>query len=187
MSRRQPGRRSNPDHSYSFVDIKEEVTVGFPIQRMRRLRKNETIRRMVRETSVSMNDFIYPMFVVHGSGIKSEINSLPGNYHLSIDALIEEAKQVRDLGIPAILLFGLPEKKDENASEAYAPDGIVQSAVRAIKKEVPDLVVITDVCLCEYTHHGHCGIIKDGYVHNDATLELIAGPHKCVKITAPFG
>ena len=174
MSRRQPGRRSNPDHSYSFVDIKEEVTVGFPIQRMRRLRKNETIRRMVRETSVSMNDFIYPMFVVHGSGIKSEINSLPGNYHLSIDALIEEAKQVRDLGIPAILLFGLPEKKDENASEAYAPDGIVQSAVRAIKKEVPDLVVITDVCLCEYTNHGHCGIIKDGYVHNDATLELIA-------------
>jgi porphobilinogen synthase len=148
--------------------------MGFPVQRMRRLRKNENIRRMVRETSVSVNDFIYPMFVVHGEGIKNEIPSLPGNYHLSVDTLVEEAKKVCDLGIPSILLFGLPEKKDEIVSEAYAPDGIVQKAVRAVKKEVPDMVVITDVCLCEYTHHGHCGIVKDGYVQNDATLELIA-------------
>lgn len=148
--------------------------MGFPVQRLRRLRKNETIRRMVRETSVSVNDFILPLFVVHGKRVKSEIKSLPGNFHLSIDMLIEEAKQVRDLGIPAILLFGLPEKKDAAASEAFAPDGIVQQAVRAVKKEVPGLMVITDVCLCEYTDHGHCGIIKDGYVQNDATLELIA-------------
>lgn len=129
---------------------------------------------MVRETSVSVNDFILPLFVVHGTGVKSEIKSLPGNFHLSIDMLIEEAKQVRDLGIPAILLFGLPEKKDAAASEAFAPDGIVQQAVRAVKKQVPGLMVITDVCLCEYTDHGHCGIVKDGYVQNDATLELIA-------------
>lgn len=148
--------------------------MGFPVQRLRRLRKNETIRRMVRETSVSVNDLILPLFVVHGKGVKSEIKSLPGNFHLSIDMLIEEAKQVRDLGIPAILLFGLPEKKDAAASEAFAPDGIVQQAVRAVKKEVPGLMVITDVCLCEYTDHGHCGIVKDGYVQNDATLELIA-------------
>lgn len=148
--------------------------MGFPVQRLRRLRKNETIRRMVRETSVSVNDLILPLFVVHGKGVKTEIKSLPGNYHLSIDMLIEEAKQVRDLGIPAILLFGLPEKKDAAASEAFAPDGIVQQAVKAVKKEVPGLMVITDVCLCEYTDHGHCGIVKDGYVQNDATLELIA-------------
>jgi porphobilinogen synthase len=147
--------------------------MGFPIQRMRRLRKNENIRKMVRETSLSVNDFIYPMFAVHGSGIKSEIKSLPGNYHLSVDSLVEESKKLRDLGIPAILLFGLPETKDEAASEAYAPDGIVQRAVRAVKKEVPELTVVTDVCLCEYTHHGHCGITKDGYVQNDATLELL--------------
>jgi porphobilinogen synthase len=147
--------------------------MGFPVQRMRRLRKNENIRKMVRETSLSINDFIYPMFVVHGNGIKSEIKSLPGNYHLSVDSLVEEAKGLRDMGIPAILLFGLPETKDEIASEAYAPDGIIQRAVRAVKKEVPELVVITDVCLCEYTHHGHCGITKDGYVQNDATLELL--------------
>jgi len=129
---------------------------------------------MVMETALSVNDLVFPMFAVPGKGIKTEIQSLPGNYHLSIDSLVEEAKQVRDLGIPAILLFGVPEKKDETASEAYAQDGIVQRAVRAVKKEVPDLMVVTDVCLCEYMPHGHCGIIKDGYVQNDATLELIA-------------
>ena len=147
---------------------------GFPIQRMRRLRKNENIRKMVRETSLSVNDFIQPLFIVHGSGVKSEINSLPGNYHLSVDTLVEEARRLRDLGIPAVLLFGLPEKKDDIASEAYAPDGIVQRAVRAIKREVPGLTVITDVCLCEYTNDGHCGIVKDGYLQNDSTLELLA-------------
>jgi porphobilinogen synthase len=148
--------------------------MGFPTQRMRRLRSNETIRNMVKETSVSVNDFIYPMFAVHGSGIRSEIKALPGNYHFSIDRLTEEARQVRDLGIPAVLLFGLPEAKDDGATGAYAPDGIVQRAVRAIKKEVPGLMVITDVCLCEYTPHGHCGVLKNGYVQNDATLELLA-------------
>jgi porphobilinogen synthase len=148
--------------------------MGFPVQRMRRLRKNETIRSMVRETGVSANDFIYPLFVVHGSGIRNEIQALPGNFHMSVDALVEEAKRIHDLGIPAILLFGLPEIKDDIASEAYAPDGIVQRAVRAVKAEVPGMVVVTDVCLCEYTQNGHCGIVKNGYVQNDTTLELLA-------------
>jgi len=128
---------------------------------------------MVRENSLSINDLIYPMFVVHGEGIKKEIEVLPGNYHLSVDCLVDEVKKVRDLGIPAVLLFGLPEKKDDIASEAYAPDGIVQQAVRALKKDVPDIVIITDVCLCEYTEHGHCGIIENGYLLNDPSLELI--------------
>ncbi len=129
---------------------------------------------MFSETALSVNDLIYPMFVVHGKGIKEEISMLPGNYHLSVDCLVEEAKKVRDLGIPAVTLFGLPEKKDKVGSEAYTPDGIIQKAVKALKKEVPDMIVITDVCLCEYTHHGHCGIIKDGYLDNDASLEIIA-------------
>ncbi len=148
--------------------------MGFPIHRMRRLRKSENIRKMVRETSLSVNDLILPMFAVPGKGIKREINSLPGNYHLSVDYLVDEVKEVRDLGIPGIVLFGLAEKKDECGSEAYAPEGIVQRAVRTIKSKVPDIMVITDVCLCEYTNHGHCGIIKNNYLHNDSTLKLIA-------------
>jgi porphobilinogen synthase len=153
--------------------MSRRLTMGFPIHRMRRLRKNETLRNMVREVDFSVNDFIFPMFVVPGSGIKDEINAIPGNYHFSIDLLVEEVKEVRDLGIPAILLFGVPDKKDDQASGAYAHDGIVQKAIRAVKREVPGIIVITDVCLCEYTPHGHCGIIKDGYVENDATLKLI--------------
>ena len=148
--------------------------MGFPVHRLRRLRKNENLRRMVRETTLSVDDLIYPMFVVHGKNIKQEIPSLPGNYHLSVDRLVDEVKEIRNLGIPAILLFGLPEKKDEIASEAYADDSIVHRAVKAIKGEVSDIIVITDVCLCEYTSHGHCGIMKNGCVDNDATLELIA-------------
>ncbi len=132
------------------------------------------MRNMVRETRVTVDDFIFPLFAVHGTGIKEEIGALPGNYHFSVDRLVEEVKEVRDLGIPAVLIFGLPEKKDDLASEAYAPDGIVQRALRAVKREVPDIVVISDVCLCEYTPHGHCGILDNGYVVNDATLELIA-------------
>jgi len=147
--------------------------MGYPEQRLRRLRINENIRRMVRETSVSVNDLILPLFVVHGMNIKKEINVLPGNFHLSLDKLIDEVRYVRDLGIPAVILFGLPEKKDEFATEAYNPEGIVQNAVRTIKKEVQDILVITDVCLCEYTSHGHCGIIQEGYVQNDPTLEII--------------
>lgn len=132
------------------------------------------------------------MFVVHGKGIREEITLLPGNYHLSIDCLVEEVKKIRDLGILAVALFGLPEKKDKVGSEAYASDGIVQKAVRALKKEVQDMIVITDVCLCEYTHHGHCGIIMDGYLDNDATLELIANianshAEAGVDIVAPAG
>jgi len=147
--------------------------MGFPIQRLRRLRRNEVLRSMVRECRVSVTDLIYPMFVVHGSGIKKEIEVLPGNYHLSVDKLEEEAKMVRDLGIPAVILFGIPERRDDQVSESYDPQGIVQVAVRRLKKNVPGLVVITDVCMCEYTPHGHCGILVDGYLQNDLNLELL--------------
>ena len=147
--------------------------MGFPIQRLRRLRRNEVLRSMVRECKVSVTDLIYPMFVVHGSGIKKEIEVLPGNYHLSVDKLIEEARIIRDLGIPAVILFGLPERRDDQVSEAYDPKGIVQLAVRSLKKNVPDLAVITDVCMCEYTPHGHCGLLVEGYLENDRNLELL--------------
>ena len=148
--------------------------MSFPINRMRRLRASDTLRRMVREISVSVDDLIYPLFVAHGLDVKLQVPSMPGVYHFSVDAVVEEAKSVRDLGIPAVLLFGLPAIKDEFASEAYARDGIVQRAVMALKQAVPELVVITDVCLCEYTSHGHCGVVRDGEVQNDETLDLIA-------------
>lgn len=144
-----------------------------PYYRPRRLRRNENIRRMVRETSLSVNDFIYPLFVVEGKHIKNPINSMPGNYQLSIDLLVEEVKDVHKLGIPAIILFGIPSKKDALGSDATSDDGIIQRAVRAIKDAVPEIYVITDVCFCEYTDHGHCGPIKDNDVDNDATLELL--------------
>ncbi len=147
--------------------------MSFPVHRMRRLRKNENIRRMVRECSIGIDNLIFPIFAVHGKGIRNEIQGLPGNFHFSIDKIGEEAEEIASLGIPAVLLFGIPEKKDPNASEAYAEDGIVQRAIKEIKSRVPELVVITDVCLCEYTEHGHCGIIKDGYLENDSSLELI--------------
>jgi porphobilinogen synthase len=148
--------------------------MSFPINRMRRLRSSDTLRRMVREVSVSVDDLIYPLFVAHGLDVKLQVPSMPGVYHFSVDAVVDEARSVRDLGIPAVLLFGLPASKDEFASEAYAQDGIVQRAVSTLKREVPELVIITDVCLCEYTSHGHCGIVRDGEVQNDKTLELIA-------------
>lgn len=147
--------------------------MGFPVHRMRRLRRNENIRKMVRECNFGVNNLIYPIFAVHGKGIRNEIRGLPGNYHFSIDKIGDEAEEIASLGIPAVLLFGIPEKKDPNASEAYAEDGIVQRAIKEIKNRVPELVVITDVCLCEYTEHGHCGIIKNGYLENDSSLELI--------------
>lgn len=147
--------------------------MGFPIHRMRRLRRNETIRRMVRETTLSVNDLIYPLFVQPGEGVRQEILSMPGNYRLSVDELVKEAADVESLGIPAIILFGIPSHKDEHASEGLADDGIVQQAVRAIKNEVKDLLVITDVCVCEYTSHGHCGWVADGDVDNDATLVML--------------
>jgi len=148
--------------------------MGFPARRLRRLRQSEAIRGLVRENGLSAGNFILPLFVVPGSKIKREIASLPGNYHLSIDCLIEEAIAVRDLGIPAVLLFGVPEAKDELASGAYAEHGIVQEAVRALKSTVPEILVITDVCPCEYTLNGHCGIVRNGYLDNDSSLELIA-------------
>lgn len=147
--------------------------MSFPAQRLRRTRQTETLRRMVRENKLTVDDLIYPMFIVNGSNVKSEIKSMPGNYHLSIDKLVEEVKEISELGIPAVLLFGIPTKKDDLASEAYNKDGIVQRAVRAIKAATPNLVVITDVCLCEYMTHGHCGIIKENYLLNDPTLELL--------------
>ena len=147
--------------------------MGFPIHRLRRLRQNEQMRNLVAETRLSVNDFILPLFVVPGTGVKKEISSIPDNFHLSIDQLVEEAKVIRDLGIPAVLLFGVPEAKDEKASGAYSPTGIVQQAVRVLKKAVPDLLVITDVCLCEYTPHAHCGILENGYLLNDASVELL--------------
>jgi porphobilinogen synthase len=145
-----------------------------PLYRPRRLRSNENIRRMVRETTLSPDDFIYPLFVMHGKGVKKEISSMPGNYQQSIDNIVKDCEEVKDLGIPSVLLFGIPEHKDEVGSEAYSDDGIVQHAIKAIKNKFPELVVITDVCLCEYTSHGHCGLIKNGVVQNDATLELLA-------------
>jgi porphobilinogen synthase len=146
----------------------------FPQYRPRRLRANETIRRMVRETTLSPDNFIYPMFVTHGKGVRKEISSMPGNYQQSVDNLVKDCEEVRGLGIPAVILFGIPEHKDELGTEAYSDEGIVQHAIKAIKNKLPDLMVITDVCMCEYTSHGHCGVIKNGTVQNDATLELLA-------------
>jgi porphobilinogen synthase len=147
---------------------------ALPFARFRRLRRTEGLRRLVRETRLSPADFVFPLFVAHGRALRQEIDSMPGQYHLSPDGLAREAEELRALGIPAVLLFGLPATKDEQGSEAYADDGIVQEAVRALKRAAPDLVVITDVCLCEYTSHGHCGVVVDGEVDNDQTLELLA-------------
>ncbi len=142
--------------------------------RARRIRGKEVFRRMVRETTLSVNDLIYPMFSAFGSGIKKEVSSMPGIYQQSIEHIVAEAKEVHGLGIPAVILFGIPETKDAVGSDAYAELGIIQETIRAIKREVPGLAVITDVCLCEYTDHGHCGIIRDGDVDNDATVDLLA-------------
>lgn len=146
----------------------------FPRIRSRRIRGREVFRRMVRETALSVDDLIYPMFSAFGSGIRKEVSSMPGIYQQSIEYIVAEARDVYRLGIPAVILFGIPERKDAVGSDAYAEHGIIQETIRAIKREVPQLAVITDVCLCEYTDHGHCGIIRDGDVDNDATVELLA-------------
>jgi porphobilinogen synthase len=143
------------------------------IYRHRRLRMTKQLRSMVRETALSVNDFIYPLFIAPGEGIRTPVTTMPGVFQLSIDEAVKECAEVRSLGIPAVILFGIPEKKDERASEAYNKNGIVQRAIRAIKKEVSDLVIVTDVCLCEYTSHGHCGIVRDGEIQNDESVELI--------------
>ncbi|GAB6180532.1 porphobilinogen synthase [Desulfotomaculum defluvii] len=146
----------------------------FPKIRHRRLRLNERVRRLVRENHLSVDDLIYPVFATYGQGVRREVTSMPGVYNLSIDLLIEDLKRVEELGIPGVIVFGVPEEKDEVGSGAYDPEGIVQQAVRAIKKAYPEMLVITDVCLCEYTDHGHCGLIKGHTVDNDTTLELLA-------------
>ncbi len=148
--------------------------MAFPITRMRRLRKTENLRRMIRETKLSVDDFIFPLFVQHGEGLRQEIMSMPGNYRLSIDELVKECEEVKSLGIPAVMLFGIPKSKDAKGSEGIARDGIIQLAVRALKKSLPELTVITDVCFCEYTDHGHCGYILNQEVDNDTTLDWLA-------------
>jgi porphobilinogen synthase len=142
--------------------------------RPRRLREKRLLRTLVRETTLAVDDLVYPLFAVHGRGVREPIGSMPGQCRLSIDELVRETKDVAAMGVPAVLLFGLPADKDPRGSEAYADDGIIQQAVRAVKETVPDLLVITDVCLCEYTSHGHCGIVEGGSIRNDPTLELLA-------------
>ncbi|HXI09416.1 MAG TPA: porphobilinogen synthase [Thermodesulfobacteriota bacterium] len=144
------------------------------LYRPRRLRKGETLRRMVRETALTPDDLILPLFVTYGKGVKKPITSMPGHYQLSVDNIRKEAKEIKALGIPAVILFGIPEHKDETGSSAFDPKGPVQQAIKDIKDKVPGLLVITDVCMCEYTSHGHCGIIKDDDVDNDSTLELLS-------------
>src|ERR1700694_3372997 len=146
----------------------------FPLYRPRRLRESPLVRRMVRETILRTDDLVYPLFVVHGRGVREPIGPMPGQFRLSIDELLKECKDAASMGIPAVLLFGLPAEKDPRGGEAYAEDGIVQQAVRAVKETIPDLLVVTDVCLCEYTSHGHCGVVEDGRVKNDPTLDLLA-------------
>ena len=158
-----------------------KLTIGYsrtaatePFHRFRRTRMTEALRSMVRETELSINDFIYPLFVVPGTKFRKEIGSMPGTFQLSVDELIRECTEVKTLGIPAVILFGIPEQKDEVGSGAYDEHGIIQTAVRALKKEIPELVVITDVCLCEYTSHGHCGIVSGNEIMNDASIKLLA-------------
>jgi porphobilinogen synthase len=146
----------------------------FPLYRPRRLRESPLLRKMVRETRLRVDDFVYPLFAVHGRGVRAPIASMPGQYRLSVDELLRECKDAASMGIPAVLLFGLPVDKDPRGSEAYAEDGIIQQAVRAVKETIPDLLVVTDVCLCEYTSHGHCGVVEEGRVKNDPTLDLLA-------------
>lgn len=147
--------------------------MAFPIQRLRRLRQHETFRRMVRETRLSASDLIYPMFVMEGKDQRREIASMPGQFRLSTDLLVKEAGEVAGLGIPAVMLFGIPDRKDDRGTSAVDPNGIVQRAIKAVKDHVPGLIVITDVCIDEYTSHGHCGIVKDGRILNDETLECL--------------
>ncbi len=147
---------------------------GFPQLRLRRLRRTQPLRALVRETRLEVGDLVYPLFIVEGSGLKQEIASMPGIFRYSVDLLPQEVEEIAKLGIPGVLLFGIPAHKDEAGSQAYHPKGVVQQAIQAIKKAVPELIVVTDVCLCEYTSHGHCGIVVDGQINNDQTLPLLA-------------
>src|SRR3954454_15856619 len=145
--------------------------MSFPETRPRRLRRTPALRRMVRETTLAPDNFMYPLFIGPGKGVRREISSLPGQFQLSVDEVVREAEEVAKLGIPSVILFGLPEKKDEVGSEAWHSEGVVQRAIRTIKKAAPDLAIAVDTCFCEYTTHGHCGVVRDGEVDNDATLE----------------
>ena len=147
--------------------------MAFPVHRLRRLRRTGSLRAMIGETRLSVDDLVYPMFICPGEGVRSPVDSMPGVDRQSVDQAVETCREVQDLGIPAVMLFGIPESKDAYGSGAYADDGIVQRAIGAIKQTVPELTVIGDVCLCEYTDHGHCGVIRDGDVENDATLRLL--------------
>jgi len=148
--------------------------MGFPIHRGRRLRRSEPLRQLVRETELSPSDFIYPLFVTEGRGVRRPVSSMPGIYNLSVDNAVEEARQAHSLGIPAVILFGIPDRKDAKGSSAYASDGVVQRAISEVKEAIPSLQLIADICLCEYTDHGHCGVLSGGDVHNDSTLPLLA-------------
>ena len=157
------------------VEIRGSVhTESLPVKRFRRTRMTETLRSMVRETELSKNDFIYPLFVIPGKNIKKEVSSMPGVYQMSVDNIVRECAEVKSLGIPAVIFFGIPEEKDEVGSGAYDEYGVVQQALRSVKKEVPGLLLITDVCLCEYTSHGHCGIVRGDEIVNDESVELLA-------------
>jgi porphobilinogen synthase len=148
--------------------------MGFPTTRLRRLRQSEALRSLARETRLELADLIYPLFVCPGKNVRREIPSMPGNYQLSPDLLVEECREIAGLGIPGVILFGIPSRKDEKGSEAYDPQGIIQTAVASIKEASPELLVLTDVCLCEYTSHGHCGLVRGEEILNDQTLELLA-------------
>ncbi|MGI8544146.1 MAG: porphobilinogen synthase, partial [Aridibacter sp.] len=147
---------------------------NFPVSRLRRLRQNIGLRDMFRETHLSKNDFIYPLFVAEGENVKNEISSMPDVFQLSVNNILRECEELLTLGVNAVLLFGIPDFKDEVGSSGYAKDGIIQKATREIKKRFPEMLVVTDVCLCEYTSHGHCGVIENERVENDETLELLA-------------
>jgi porphobilinogen synthase len=163
------GARAQPEER-----ARREHKMDYPKYRPRRLRRNERIRELIRETTISPKNLIYPLFVGPGKDRAQPVSSMPGVAQLSVDRAVIECQEVRALGIPAVILFGIPERKDSLGSEAYADAGVVQQAIRAIKEKLPELLVITDVCLCEYTDHGHCGVVKNGDVDNDATLELLA-------------
>jgi len=150
------------------------MAMSFPIHRGRRLRRSEPLRQLVRETELAPSDFIYPLFVTEGRGVKRPVSSMPGIYNLSVDHAVEEARQAHSLGIPAVILFGIPDRKDAKGSSAYASDGVVQRAISELKEAIPSLQLIADICLCEYTDHGHCGVLSGQDVHNDSTLPLLA-------------
>jgi porphobilinogen synthase len=166
--------------------------MNYPDYRPRRLRRTEALRRMVRETRLSVDDFVYPLFVVPGSGVEKPIGSLPGQFNLSIDKAVEHAQRAADLGIPGVILFGVPEKKDAVGSDTWNDNGIIQKAIRAIKKAQPNLVVMADACFCEYTDHGHCGVMRDGELDNDDSLEnlqraVVSYAKAGVDVVAPSG